>query len=187
MGILLAFAPFLAFVVVDRLGATEPALACGLLVSIFLVGRDLLLLHGKPKILESGTVILFGALLIYSFITGATLSVIAVRLCVDTGLLLIVLISMLLRRPFTLQYAKQQVAPEVWNRPEFIRTNDVITAAWALAFAAMVAAEAALLDVPQLPRKAGVAVIILAIVAARKFTSWYPEQQRQLPRHTPES
>ena len=58
----------------------------------------------------------------------ATWSVVGVRALVDAGLLLIVLVSMAIGRPFTLQYAREQVAPEFWNSPEFVRTNYVITA-----------------------------------------------------------
>ncbi|MEJ1978243.1 MAG: hypothetical protein WDN49_21100 [Acetobacteraceae bacterium] len=109
---------------------------------------------------------------------GPVWSVIGVRLCVDAGLLLIVLASMALGRPFTLQYAREQVPPEVWSSPEFLRVNNVLTAAWALAFAVMVAAEAALLYLPEAPRRAGVIAIILALVGAVKFTGWYPEHAR---------
>ena len=106
----------------------------------------------------------------------ASWSVIGVRLCVDAGLLVIVLVSMVVGRPFTLQYAREQVAPEFWSSSEFIRTNYIITAVWAFAFAVMVIAELALLYVPRLPPRAGVIAIILALVGAVKFTGWYPER-----------
>ncbi len=94
---------------------------------------------------------LFAGLTLYAVWNGPSWSVIGVRLCVDAGLLLIVLVSMAVGRPFTLQYAREQVPPEFWDRPEFIRTNYVITGAWALAFAVMVVAKLALLYVPELP------------------------------------
>jgi hypothetical protein len=93
-------------------------------------------------------------------------------------LLLIVIVSMAIGRPFTWQSAREQVPSELWDRPEFIRTNYVITGVWALAFAAMVAAELALLYVPGMPRRLGVVAIILALVGAVKFTGWYPEGAR---------
>ena len=107
-----------------------------------------------------------------------TWTVIGVRLCVDSGLLAIVVLSMLVRRPFTLQYARETVAREHWASPQFVRTNYVIAAAWALAFAVMVIAELALLCVPSLPKRVGVIAIVLALVAAVKFTGWYPEHIR---------
>ena len=99
---------------------------------------------------------------------------IAVRLRVDLGLLLIVLASIALRKPFTLQYARERVSPEFWDRREFVRTKYIITAVWAAAFAVMVVAEAALVYVPAMPNRLGIVVTVLASVAAVKFTSWYP-------------
>jgi hypothetical protein len=75
-----------------------------------------------------------------------------------------------------LQYAREQVPAEFWNSPEFIRTNYVITAVWALAFAVMVVAELALLTVPGMPPRIGIAAIVLALIGAVKFTGWYPER-----------
>ena len=43
----------------------------------------------------------------------------------------------------------------------------------------MVAAEFALLYIPAMPHRAGVLVIILALVGAIKFTSWYPDRVRR--------
>ena len=175
MGILLAFAPFIAFAIVDRLIGPTEGLAAGALVAAALVIRDALTAGRTPKLLEIGTLLLFGGLALYAVFGVADWSVIAVRLCVDAGLLLIVLVSILIGRPFTLQYAREQRAPELWASPEFLRTNMIISAAWALAFGVMVLAEVALLYRPGLPPRAGVAAIVLALVGAVKFTGWYPE------------
>ena len=176
MGILLAFAPFLAFAVVERIFSPVEGLIAGTLVSLALIIRDAMTPGRSPKILEIGTMILFAGLTLYSFLGRPAWSVIGVRLCVDAGLLLIVLASIALGRPFTLQYAREQVPPEVQATPAFVRTNYIISGVWALAFAAMVVAEAALLYVPDLPRRIGIIVIVLALVGAVKFTSWYPAQ-----------
>lgn len=174
MSILLAFAPFITFALLDRSVGPAEALAAGAVVSALLIFRDLLRPGGGVKILEAGTFLLFGGLALYTFATGATWSVIGVRLFVDTGLLLIVLASLAVRCPFTQQYAREKVPPTVWNRPEFIRTNYVITAAWAAAFLLMVMAELVLLTIPGMPRQVGTLVIVLALVGAVKFTAWYP-------------
>ena len=47
------------------------------------------------------------------------------------------------------------------------------------AFALMVLAELAILLAPQMSRRLGIVVIILAIVGAVKFTGWYPERARR--------
>lgn len=175
MGILLAFAPFIAFAVVDRLVGSTEGLMVGALVSLALIARDVFAPGRTPKILEIGTAALFGVLAIYALLGNPNWSVIGVRLCVDAGLLAIVLVTMMIGRPFTLQYAREQVAPEHHSSPEFVRTNYVITTVWALAFAVMVAAELALLYLPDLPRRLGVVAIVAALVGAVKFTGWYPD------------
>lgn len=43
--------------------------------------------------------------------------------------------SILIRRPFTLEYAREQVDRDHWESPIFIRTNYIITWAWVAAFA----------------------------------------------------
>jgi hypothetical protein len=179
---LLAFAPFVAFAVVDRLIGSTAGLLAGVIVSAALLMRDWLTPGRTPKTLEIGAAALFAVLALYTVVARPTWSVIAVRLCVDAGLLLIVLLSLALRRPFTLQYAREQVAPDLWNDPAFIRINYVITLVWALAFLVMVIAELALLYLPDLPRRVGIIAIILALVGAVKFTGWYPEYAQRARR-----
>jgi hypothetical protein len=179
MGILLAFAPFIFFAVMERLASPAAGLVTGAVVSLVLLVRDWVTAGRTPKILEIGAALLFCGLALYAVFGTIGLSVIGVRLCVDVGLLLIVLVSMAAGRPFTLQYAREQVAPEFWSSPSFVRTNYIITGVWEMAFAVMVIAEMALLYVPALPRPAGVIAIILALVGAVKFTGWYPEHVRR--------
>lgn len=178
MGILLAFSPFIIFSLIDRLIGPTEGLVAGALSSAALLARDWVTPGKVPKILEIGTVILFGGLAIYTVTTGTTWSIVGVRLCVDTGLLLIVLSSVAIRNPFTLQYAREQVEAEFWNSPEFIRTNYVITCAWALAFIILVIADFVLLYMPEISPLLGIFATIFALVAAIKFTSWYPKRRR---------
>jgi hypothetical protein len=181
MGILLAFAPFLVFVVVERLVGVTAGLASATITSAGLLVRDAVGRNKTLKVLEIGTVLLFGGLAAYTLMVHATWSIPAVRLCVDAGLLLVVLVSIAVRQPFTLQYAREKVSREFWNTPVFVRTNYIITAVWAAAFALMVAADLMMLYVPTLPTFVGIAVTILAIWSAARFTSWYPK--RELVRH----
>jgi hypothetical protein len=178
MGILLAFAPFIVFAIVDRFVGSEWGLIAGAAASAILLLRDTITPGRSAKILEIGTFILFCGLALYTRFGGANWTVIGVRLRVDAGLLVIVLVSMAVGRPFTIQYAREQVPRELWNNPAFIRTNYVITLVWALAFALMVIAEFALLYVPGLSRRVGIIVIIAALVGAVKFTGWYPERMK---------
>lgn len=174
MGILFAFAPFFVYVVAERLWGVKPGLLSAAVVSAALLMRDWSRTR-TVKVLETGTLILFAGLAAYAFLAGTTWSIVGVRLRVDAGLLLIVLVSLAVRRPFTLQYARQTVAPELWTTPRFVRTNYVITAIWAVAFAVMVAADLAMLKMPSLPISVGVGATVVAIAGAAYFTQWYPE------------
>jgi hypothetical protein len=178
MGILLAFAPFFAFALVDRLVGPTEGLVAGFVISAGLLVRDWLSPKRTPKVLEIGTAILFGGLALYALLRNPGWSIMEVRLVVDTGLLLIVTVSIAIRRPFTLQYAREQVSKDVWASPEFARVNYVITAVWALAFVALVLADLVLVYMPDLPPRFGIIVTVLALVGAIKFTSWYPERRR---------
>jgi hypothetical protein len=180
MGTLLAFAPFIAFAVVDRVFGSAEGLSAGFIVSAVLLIRDWLSPKRAPKVLEIGTAILFGGLAAYALLANPAWSIVGVRLVVDTGLLLIVVISIAIRQPFTLQYAREQVPQEIWTSPEFVRTNYIITAVWALAFVALVVADLVLLYIPELPPRFGIIVTVLALVGAVKFTSWYPDRRRTI-------
>lgn len=48
--------------------------------------------------------------------------------------------SLAARHPFTLGIARRSVPRDLWNRPEFLRVNVVITAVWAAAFTLTAAA-----------------------------------------------
>jgi hypothetical protein len=176
MGILLAFAPFIVFVIVERLFGVSAGLAAGAVVSAAMLLRDGLTSGRTVKILEVGTVILFGGLTIYAFMTDANWSIAAVRLRVDAGLLIIVLASIALHRPFTLQYAKEEVARDLWQTSRFAHVNYMITTVWAAAFAVMVIADLVMTYATTLPHSVGIVATIVALYAAVKFTAWYPER-----------
>ncbi len=178
MNILLAFSPFLVFVVLQRLVAVEPGLLGALAMSLLLVARDAVIRRKMPKVLEIGTAMLFGALAIYGSVAGIAWPIAGVRLAIDGGLLLVVLVSMAIGQPFTLQYARATVPQALWQRPEFVRVNVVITAVWAAAFAVMSLIDLAWLMVPTLPPRVVIIASVLALLGAVKFTGWYPDRNR---------
>ncbi len=176
MAIFLAFAPFLAYMLAARLFGTTIGLAVGAVSAGVLVARAAVDPNKSVKVLEVGTVILFGALTAYAAIAGGSMSVMAVRFCVDTGLFLIVVISMVIGRPFTLQYAREERPKEMWTQPAFVRSNYVITGVWAAAFAVMIGADAVLEFLRQIPSYVGITAIVAAFFGAFRFTSWYPKK-----------
>jgi hypothetical protein len=95
------------------------------------------------KVLEVGSLLLFGLLLLYTLIAAPHWSVATVRLAVDGGLFTILLVSLAIGAPFTLQYARERVPKEYWASPLFLATNPRITGVWGAAFAVMTVADAA--------------------------------------------
>jgi len=182
MSILLGLAPFIAFFVVMRLSTPLIALAAAAVIAAALSARGLAK-GGSVKILELGSVLLFGLLALYTWIAAPDWSVAGVRLAVDGGLTAIVLLSLAIRRPFTIQYAREQTPPAFWHQPLFIRTNDIITAVWALYFLICSLCDAAALWVPAVPLWLEVALSIGALLGAIYFSSWYPARiRRNIPR-----
>jgi hypothetical protein len=179
MDTLLAFAPFFVYVVIERFTGIMPGLVSAALVAAILLLRDIISRDRSVKVLDIGTVILFGGLAAYARFAGASWSIVEVRLRVDAGLLLIVVASIVLRRPFTLQYARERVSRDLWDSAEFVRVNNALTAAWAGAFAIMVAADLAMLYVPTLPRWVSIAATVAALYGAYSFTDWYPKQNQE--------
>ena len=81
-------------------------------------------------------------------------------------------VSLAIRKPFTIQYAYEQVDPKFWDTPGFHTTNRDITAVWCAAFA--INALLSYLYVGD-PNMIDWVIDILVIVGAVKFTSRYPD------------
>jgi hypothetical protein len=136
------------------------------------------------KILAMGSAIVFAAIGLYLALIDPKLGTLGVKLSVDIGIFVISLGSMLVRHPFTLQYAVETVPAETAAMPGFLTANYVITGAWTAAALLMMAANIALLYVPGLPLWSGLAVAFAARNSAIYFTKWYPEY-RQIKYGTP--
>lgn len=187
MRILLSFLPFFAFGFI--VGAVPMSVACliaaGLGLAITL--GDHLLRGRSIKLLDAGTVLVFGGLALIAAALYPALSPSWVWVVVDAGLLTVALVSLGIRRPFTLQYAREQTGPELWDNPVFLAVNDRITAIWSLAFAVMVFAQLAVIYLPAMPAWADITGSVLPAILALAFTTWYPAHVRQRHSAAPSS
>lgn len=183
MDMLLSFSPFIVFALLAGRVPITAALfaAAGLSIALMLRQR---LQQPRPslKLLEIGTALLFGGLGAWVLATRGDWGIAEVRLAVDVGLLVIVLGSMAIGQPFTLQYAREQVPAEVAALPQFRRINYVLTGVWGLAFAVMAGADYAMARLSSVPVWVwvGILVTVGAIVGAVWFTRWYPEHRQRL-------
>jgi hypothetical protein len=178
MSILLGLTPFIVFFVLMRLVHPLAGLGAAFAVSV-LMGFVQWRRGESIKVLEVGSLVLFGVLTLYTLIVAPEWTVATVRLAVDGGLFLIAAVSLLIRQPFTLQYARESVPQELWTSPIFFTTNVRITAVWTAAFAVMTAADAAAQYVEAIPVWVDIAATIAAFVGAFWFTRWYPAVVRR--------
>jgi uncharacterized membrane protein len=178
MNILLSLSPFIAFFALMRLVHPLAGLLGAFAVSVLLGVRQWR--RGESvKVLEIGSLALFGALVFYTLVAAPEWTVATVRLAVDTGLFAIALVSLLVGQPFTLQYARESVPKEFWSSPLFLRTNRQITAVWTAAFAVMAGADAAAQYVEAVPLWIDIVATVAAFAAAFWFTRWSSARARR--------
>jgi hypothetical protein len=177
MTIFLILAPYGAFATLMLVTSAAVSLFAAAAIGLMVMAYDAF--RGRSiKILGAGSVIVFVALGAYLTLVDSSLSGSAVKLTVDAGVLAISLASLAIRRPFTLQYAREAVDPETAKLPGFLRANYVITWAWSATFVLMAVANVLMIYVPGLPLWSGLAIAFAARNTAVYFTKWYPEYQR---------
>jgi hypothetical protein len=177
MVIFLILAPYGAFAMLTLFASAAVSLFTAAAICLAVIGFDVLM--GRSiKMLGAGSAILFAALGCYITLVDSSLATSAVKLTVDVGVLAISLMSLLIRQPFTLQYAREAVDAETAQLPGFLKTNYVITWAWTACFVLMVLANVLLIYLPGLPLWAGIAIAFAARNTAVYFTKWYPGYHR---------
>jgi hypothetical protein len=177
MAIFLILAPFGVYTLLMLVTSATASVFAASAICLATVAIDVA--RGRSvKILAVGSAILFAALGVALTLFDPKLGTLGVRVSVDVGIFVISLGSMLLRRPFTLQYAVESVPAEIAAMPGFLTANYVITGAWTAAALLMMAANIALLYLPGLPLWSGLAVASAARISAVYFTKWYPEYRQ---------
>jgi hypothetical protein len=173
----LILAPYAAFTGLMLVTSAAISLFTAAAVCLAVIGVDMY--YGRSiKILGVGSVITFVAIGAYVTSVDPAFGNSAVKFSVDTGIFLISLGSMLLRYPFTLQYALEVVDPETAKLAGFIRANYIITAAWTGAMLLMMAGNVAMIYVPGLPIWVGLLAAFAVRNATVYFTKWYPQYRR---------
>jgi hypothetical protein len=177
MTIFLILAPFGAFTLLMLVTSATVSLFAAAAVCLAVIAFDIV--GGRSiKILGAGSAILFAALGFYLILIDPGLSNSAVKLTVDAGVFAISLLSMAIRRPFTLQYAREVVDAETTKLPGFMKVNYIITGAWTGALLLMMVANVLMIYVPGLPLWSGLVIAFAARNSAAYFTKWYPQYRR---------
>jgi hypothetical protein len=134
----LGFVPWVLFAVLCRRDSLQAAVVVGLVGAVVVSAPGVL--AGRPKLLELGTIAFFVVFVVVVFVVdpGADDFLNRYGRAIATaGLALIAAVSLLLGKPFTEQYAKEQVDPSLWGTERFGALNRRFTAAWALVFSLM--------------------------------------------------
>jgi hypothetical protein len=181
---LAGLAPWIIYTLVEGQGRLElsAAIAFGTALLVLLVGW---VRGSSPKLLEFSDVVFFGALAIFVAVasdsTHAWLELWSGEIA-NVALVVVALGSILIRQPFTLQYAKEEAPRELWSNPAFLRANYVITGAWAIAF--VIEAASGLYGDAVLQNSnniwTGWIIQTLPLIVAIQFTFWYPARLRAL-------
>ncbi|MFJ8012209.1 hypothetical protein [Streptomyces sp. NPDC096339] len=181
-------APWIIFSLLVGPGRFEIAVVLSLATAVALVVAGHLINRGRSwKLLEVADVVFFAAMaLLGALASEGTLRWLETYAgeVANLSLTVIAFGSMAVRMPFTLQYAREEVDPSLWHTRTFLRTNYLITGVWGLAFLVAAIAGAYGDLVLHNPNNiwTGWIIQILAIVAALRFTAWYPEVARSRAR-----
>jgi uncharacterized membrane protein len=175
--IFLGFVPWVVFSVVAGpstwMWAALAAFLCSLILSVpsWRSTRSI-------GVLDAAGLVFFGVLVVLALVLDrATLQPIEDRaqLLSSVVIALVALGSLAVGRPFTEYYARQQTPREYWNSPTFKQINRVITAVWGLVFVLNALCDAAVAYLGVTSDVFNWVVPVVAIVAAVKFTDWYPD------------
>lgn len=125
---------FLPWIILAVLGEQHFLLALGLALTLAAITTVRQLIGRTLKVLDTVTLAFF--IFIAIGLIGLHWMILAtyMTLFVNLTLMLVAWGSLLAGVPFTIQYAREQVAPEFWHTPLFLRINQYITAVWGLDF-----------------------------------------------------
>jgi hypothetical protein len=175
--LLLAFAPWLAFLVIARGSLFN--LKAGLLVALVLS-----VIMGVAK-LHRG-IILWAGLIFFIY---ATLAVVVFEnmwtarhmgIMANGMLAASTWLTVALKRPFTLDYARQHTDPSLWNTTLFIKTNVIITSVWGIVFTINAVLAWGKMERLVLSELGYELISYAFLVSAAVFTNWYPTHARRV-------
>lgn len=178
MTIFLILAPYGAFAILMMTTSAAVSLFATSAICLTVIAIDYFVRGRSIKILAAGSVVTFAAVGSYVTLIDSGLSVSAVKFSVDAGVLLVILGSIAVRRPFTLQYALEEVDAETAKFDGFMRANYIITWVWAASMLAMMLGNVTLIYIPGLPIWLSLLVAFAARNSAVYFTRWYPEYRK---------
>ena len=172
MSMILQFVPWIAFALLSDVD-WRLALAVGIAAQIvvIVIKRPI-----RVGVLDAGMILFFVVIGIYALIDPDASIKEHVDVLSTAWLAVVAAGSLVVGHPFTLDFSRDTVSPEIAASPIFMATNRIITGVWAAAFAGM-ALGGLISAVTDASWVDTVATIVLLVVAI-KFTISYPQQVR---------
>jgi hypothetical protein len=184
----MGFAPWILFSVIEGPGRFTAAagVAFAAAALILLVGMAIDI---GAKLLDIAAVAFFAVLLALGFVTGPSAHAWLETWSGEISNVMIALValgSVVARRPFTLQYAREQTERQYWDSPLFVHVNYVLTWVWIGAF--VVTAVVGWYGDGPLHEPDNIwtnwIVSIAVLIFAIRFTEWYPSRAKSLALHS---
>ncbi len=175
--LLLAFAPWIAFLIIAQGSLFRLKLGLGVALALSLV-MGIARLH-RGVILWTGLLFFaYAAVAVAVFNNMWTAHYMGVL--ANGALASASWLSIAIGKPFTLDYARAHTDPTLWSQPAFIRTNTIITAVWAVAFTANAVLAWGKIVQFLLPGWGYEAMSYTLLVGTAAFTTWYPTHVRRM-------
>ena len=132
MKILISFLPWILYGIISDSSYFYAIIAAFVATLVISIPN---IIKKNIKILDIGTFVYF----LFMFIVAITPDLVELEhwtfVLSSMALFSISFISIIIRKPFTIQYAKETVDEKYWETPGFIRTNYIISGVWTLGFA----------------------------------------------------
>jgi all-trans-retinol 13,14-reductase len=127
----LAFLPWIVYWTISGPGQSA-AIAMALSITCALVAHQVW--TSSYRVLDVGSFVYFALAAIATFVLDSSLFVAASGPLGFGALLLIAIVSLVIRRPFTADTARRGYPRQYWRNPAFITLHTIITSVWACVF-----------------------------------------------------
>jgi all-trans-retinol 13,14-reductase len=171
-GILLGFIPLIVYGILagDSVSSVVTALGVATITTIIAGLPDLkkgMILMWATLALFGGAFVAVGVLNLTGIIPWMSIVIFAVLAAVTFG-------SMLVKTSFTLQYARGMVDRSLWQKPGFIRVNQLMTGVWGGVFGINLLLSYVSFVSPHSLGRITTPLTYLVLIAGIIFTIWYP-------------
>jgi hypothetical protein len=178
-GILLGFVPLIVYGVLagSSVASVTVALAAATVVTVIAGLSDL----KKGMILMWTTLALFGGAFIVVGILNKTMIIPWMGVVIYATFAAVTFGSMLVKMPFTIQYAREMVDPTLWEKPGFLRVNYLMTGVWGAVFLINLVLSYLTLMAPHSLGGIASPLTYLVLIAGIIYTMWYPQHLLKKP------